>query len=66
MKDRNELSADEYEAVRVYATDAATVTALEKIMAKAAGSVPAGGGGNDPPKPAEVPLAQPVGTTTEG
>jgi hypothetical protein len=40
MKDRNEISAEEYEAVRVYATDAATVTALEKIMAKAAGTVP--------------------------
>lgn len=51
MKDRNELSADEYEAVRVYAVDAASVTALEKIMAKAAGTVP----GVTPPAPPALP-----------
>ena len=48
MKDRGELSADEHEAVRVYATDAAAVTALEKLIAKANGSVP----GHQPAKPA--------------
>jgi len=53
MKDRNELSGEEYEAVRVYATDAETVTALEKIMAKANGSVPGHNPGNPPP-PAPV------------
>lgn len=58
MKDRNELSGEEYEAVRVYAVDAAGVSALEKIIAKANGNVPGAGGGNDPPKPTEVPLAQ--------
>jgi hypothetical protein len=47
MKDRNELSGEEYEAVRVYATDAETVTALEKIMAKAGGNVP----GHQPDNP---------------
>jgi hypothetical protein len=57
MKDRNELSGDEYEAVRVYATDAATVTALEKIMAKAAGHVPGHQPGN-PPAAAQVPQAE--------
>ncbi|MCK1585481.1 hypothetical protein IVB03_39495 [Bradyrhizobium sp. 168] len=49
MKDRNEFSPDEYEAVRVYAVDAAAVTALEKIIAKAAGSVPGHQPGNPPP-----------------
>ena len=51
MKDRNELSADEFEAVKVYAVDAAAVTALEKIIAKAAGAVP----GHQPPPPAPTP-----------
>lgn len=48
MKDRNEISADEYEAVRVYAVDAAAVTALEKIIAKVNGSVPSTPPGNPP------------------
>jgi hypothetical protein len=48
MKDRNEFSADEFEAVRAYATDAAAVTALEKIIAKASGNVPANQPGNPP------------------
>jgi len=56
MKDRNELSGEEYEAVRVYATDAETVTALEKIMAKANGSVPNSLGDGNPPRPAETPM----------
>lgn len=43
MKDRKELSNEEYEAVRIYATDAASITALEKIIAKASGSIPGGG-----------------------
>lgn len=51
MKDRNELSGEEYEAVRIYATDATTVTALEKIMAKASGNVP--GRQQDPPPAAQ-------------
>lgn len=56
MKDRNELSAGEYEAVAIYATDAATVSALEKIMAKATGTVPGHQPDNNT-KPAEVPMA---------
>lgn len=55
MKDRNEITAEEFEAVRVYAIDAAAVTALEKIIAKANGTVPGHAPGN-PPKPAEVPM----------
>ena len=51
MKDRNELSADEFEAVKAYAIDAAAVTALEKSLAKAAGAVP----GHQPPPPAPTP-----------
>jgi hypothetical protein len=51
MKDRGEFSAAEYEAVRIYAVDAASVSALEKIMAKAVGSVPGHQPGN-PPAPA--------------
>jgi hypothetical protein len=57
MKDRNELSGEEYEAVKVYATDAETVTALEKIIAKASGSIPGHAPGNPPP-PAQVPQAE--------
>lgn len=51
MKDRGELTAEEYEASRAYATDAATVTFLEKLMAKAAGTVP-GTTPAPPPPPA--------------
>lgn len=57
MKDRNEFSADEYAAIRDYAVDAATVTALEKIIAKAAGSVPAHQPGT-PPAPQPKTLAE--------
>jgi hypothetical protein len=52
MKDRNELSGEEYEAVRVYAVDAESVTALEKIIAKATGSIPGHQPSNEP-KPTE-------------
>jgi hypothetical protein len=55
MKDRSEITADEYEAVRVYAIDATAVTALEKIIAKATGAVPGHTPGN-PPKPADAPM----------
>ena len=51
MKDRGELTAEEYEASRAYATDAATVTFLEKLMAKANGTVP-GTTPTPPPPPA--------------
>lgn len=52
MKDRNELTADEYAAVQVYAIDAAAVTALEKIITKVNGSVPTTPPGNPPtPEP---------------
>lgn len=49
MKDRGEISAEEHDAVRSYATDALTVTALEKLIAKANGSVPGHQQGNPPP-----------------
>ena len=55
MKDRNEITAEEFEAVRVYAIDAAAVTALEKIIQKATGTVPGHTPGN-PQKPADVPM----------
>ena len=55
MKDRSEITADEYEAVKVYAIDAAAVTALEKIITKATGNVPGHTPGN-PPKPADAPM----------
>lgn len=53
LKDRNELSGEEYEAVKIYATDAETVTALEKIIAKAAGAVPGHVPANPPAPPAK-------------
>lgn len=52
LKDRNEITAEEYEAVRVYAVDAASVSAFEKIIAKAAGTVP---GTTPAPPPAPPP-----------
>jgi hypothetical protein len=55
MKDRNEFTAEEYEAVRVYAIDPESVTAIEKIIAKATGNVPGHHPGN-PPKPADAPM----------
>lgn len=53
MKDRNEITADEYEAVRIYAVDAASVTALEKIIAKATGAIPGHQPANPTPPPAK-------------
>jgi hypothetical protein len=47
LKDNNTFTAEEYQAVRIYVDEAAAVTALEKIIAKANGSVP-GAGGNPP------------------
>lgn len=47
LRDRNELSADEYEEIRLTATTAAGVTALEKLIAKSSGAVP-GQGGHQP------------------
>lgn len=58
LKTRNEISADEYEAGLAYATDAATVTLFEKLIAKAAGSVPGNTGNPPPPKPADIPIEQ--------
>jgi hypothetical protein len=58
LKDRDQLSAEEFNAVRVYAIDAAAVTALEKIMAMASGSVPGDGGRDPATKPAEVPQSE--------
>jgi hypothetical protein len=63
LKDSNVLTSDEYEAVRIYADDAASVTALEKIIAKANGSVPAGGD-PAPPKPTESLTERWYGATT--
>lgn len=56
MKDRGELTAEEYEAGRVYAVDAAGVTFLEKLMAKANGSVP-GAAPSPPPTPPAKDIA---------
>lgn len=52
LKTAGKLSAGEAEAMTAYAVDAATVTALEKIMAMAAGSVPGAGDPPPPPNPA--------------
>lgn len=57
LKDSSVFSADEYEAVRVYANDAASVSALEKIIAKANGSVPAHTPAT-PPSPQPKSLAE--------
>lgn len=57
LKDNQTLTADEYEGMRVYATDAATVTALEKIIAKANGNLPANIG-NAPPSTAPKSTAE--------
>jgi hypothetical protein len=49
LKTNGKLNAEEAAAVEVYATDAATVTALEKIMAMAAGAVPGNVNAETPP-----------------
>ena len=56
LKDRGDLSADEFEAVRVYATDAAAVTALEKIMGMVQRAVPGAGGDLPTPPKQELPI----------
>lgn len=57
LKTNNKITAAEHEAMQAYAVDAATVSALEKIIAIANGSVPASGGNAPtPPKPADVPM----------
>lgn len=53
------ITADETSEIQILTATAAGVSLLEKLMAKASGSVP-GAGGNppSPPKPAEVPIEQ--------
>lgn len=62
MKDRNEITAEEYEAGRVYAVDAAGVTFLEKLMAKANGTVPGHNPNPPPAPPAQDPATRIWGT----
>lgn len=57
MKDRGEISAEEYAVGRDYTIDAAGLTFLEKIMAKAAGNVPGHQPGN-PQNPSPIPQEQ--------
>jgi hypothetical protein len=57
LLDRKELTAGEFEALRLTGVDADGIAALEKIIAKASGAVPAAGGQQPPPsKPADVPM----------
>jgi hypothetical protein len=57
MKDRGELTAEEYAVGNDYTIDAAGLTFLEKMIAKTNGSVPGHNPGNPPP-PAQVPQAE--------
>ena len=57
MKDRGEITSEEYEEGRYTAINAHGVTLLEKLMAKASGTVPGHNPGNPPP-PAQVPQAE--------
>lgn len=52
LKTAGKLTAAEHEAMAIYATDAATVAALEKIIKLANGTVPGAGDPPPPPKPA--------------
>jgi hypothetical protein len=56
LKTKGDLTAEEHEEVRWIATSAAGVTALEKIMAKATGTVP-GTTVSPPPPPPPVSVA---------
>lgn len=49
LKDKGDLTADEFNEIRMTAATAAGVTALEKLIAKAAGSVPGTPDHRDPP-----------------
>lgn len=55
LKDNGTFTAEEYAGVRDFATDAATISAIEKLIAKANGSIPANPD-NQPPKPADTPM----------
>jgi Phage T7 capsid assembly protein len=52
LLDKKEISADEFDEIRMTATTAAGVTLLEKLIAKVNGSVP---GTGNPPPPAPPP-----------
>lgn len=58
LRDRKEITEDEYTELRTTAAFAAGVTVLEKLIAKSNGSVPGGGGNPPPPKPADLPMEQ--------
>lgn len=51
LLDRKDITADEFEELRMTGATAAGVTLLEKIMEKANGSVPGAGGNQPAPKP---------------
>ena len=58
MLDRGEITKEEHADATELATYATTITLFEKLMAKAAGSVPGAGAGAPPtpPKPADLPI----------
>lgn len=58
LRDKGDLTAQEHEALVAYATDAAAITALEKIIAKANGSVPSTAGNDRPAQPEPKTAAQ--------
>lgn len=60
LADKGEITAEEHEAIRFVAVDAAGISVLEKLMAKASGVVPGPGNGNHAPtiKPNDVPIEQ--------
>lgn len=51
LKEKGDLTADEFAEIRMTATTAAGVTALEKLMAKASGGIPGHVPNRDPPPP---------------
>jgi hypothetical protein len=53
LKDNGTITAGEYEAARIYTSDADGVTFLEKIIAKSNGSI---GTGGNPPSPTTPPV----------
>jgi hypothetical protein len=57
LRDKGDLTAAEFEEIRMTATTAAGVSALEKLIAKSNGNVP-GNGGNPPQQHQQTP--QPV------
>lgn len=58
LKEKGDISAEEFEEIRLTGGSAAGVSLLEKLIAKASGAVPGTSGHQPQPKPADTPMEQ--------